>query len=203
MTLDSATGGPVLMKQLDNRRQNPLGHTPQHPDVQMVADSANRGAVALILDRSKDIGMQQCIELHPPGSCHLMVEYQGGGGRQREDKRTHDDRWQHRSSRREIVEHRGNRNAAELDADLFAGFPAGGRGQVRVARAPPATGKGNLTGPSVTLPLGATNQEHAVGIGNEDDRDGGLGTIGKIFFAGIPFREPGEEPGDTAQWECP
>src|ERR1041384_5806605 len=79
------------------------------------------------------------------------------------------------------------------------GPPPGRGGEIGVLFAPAAPRQRQMPGPAVVLPLGAANEEDAVGLGSEDDGHGGARPVRIALETGRPSGEPGGELGNPAQ----
>src|SRR5213075_3498077 len=96
-------------------------------------------------------------ERDPEGVLNLGAEDDRRPDCQREYKRPDDNRWKHRCTGMEIVEHAEALGAREIDAHFLERFADRGRQEVRIGGLAPAAGKCDLDRKSTRL-----NSSHAL-----------------------------------------
>ncbi len=159
------------------------------------------GPVAAVLHRAVGPGSEEGVEGDPPGAGHFGVGAQWDACRERENERPHQDRWEDRGPRGKIIQDADQRRVGQIDRDFLEGLPPRGGDQIGIAGTPATARKGELPRPAVVLPLGAANEEDAIGVRREDDRDGGARAVGLVFGAGRAGGQSGRELWDPAQCE--
>jgi hypothetical protein len=188
-----------LSQELEERREDPLGHPPEHSGLEMVTGALNDGPGMVILHRAVGPGSEEGVEGDPPGAGHFGVGTQWNACREREHERPHQDRRQNRRPGSKIIQDADQWRVGQIDRDLLERLPPRGRDEIGIADTPAAAGKGELPRPAVVLALGAANEKDAIGIRREDDRNGGARAVGLVFGAGRAGGQSGRELWDPAQ----
>jgi len=98
-------------------------------------------------------------ERDPEGVLDFWAEDNRRPRRQREYKRTDDDRWKHRCARMKIVENPQSLGMRKIDAHFFHGFTDRGRQEIGIGGVAPAAGKRNLSRPRVADTHGTMNEQ--------------------------------------------
>ena len=192
-----------LTQQVEEGSKDTLGHAPENAHLETIGGTDGRGAGGSLIHRPVGAGSEEAIEWQPPGVGHLFVEDGGDHRRKGEDERADEDAGEHHSARGEIVEDADDRSGVQIHAHLLPCLPPRGRGKIGIRLAPAAARQRQLTRPAVVFPLGAANEQNAVGVGGEDDGDGGAGPVRIALEARRPRGEPGRELGNPAQWSGP
>ena len=143
----------------------------------------------------------EILERKPCRRSDFRVQVEGRHRGQAEDVRTDGDRREYPGTRHDVLEHAGERAAWQRDTDFFRGFPDGGRDEVLVARLAAAAGKRHVARPGITLAVGATNDEHRVGIGNQHQCHRGPEQAGLIGYDRQSRTEAAREKAIGCQWE--
>ena len=188
-----------LLEQFQEGRQDSFGHPPEHTGLEVVSGALDDSAVPTVLHRAVSPGTEECVEGHPPGAGHFGIRVQWHRARKREHERPHQDWWKDRGPRGKIIQDPDQGGVSQINRHLFERLAPRGRDEVDIANAPATARKGELPRPAVVLALRAANEKDAIGIGGEDDRDGGVRAVGLVFSVGSAGGQSGRELWDPAQ----
>jgi hypothetical protein len=194
---------PESGNQLEERSQNPFGHSPQDTNIEVVAHRSDDGPVAVVFHRRVDPGTKEAVQGNPPCPRNLPIQRQECRSGKGVDERADQNRRKYGGPGSQVVEPAEELRTREIHPDFLERLPAGGGLQIVVAPTPSAARKGEVTRPVIPLPLGPPDQENAVGVGRENGRDCCSRPVGLILDAGRTGGEPGREVRNPAQRECP
>ena len=165
----------------------------------MIPYGPDQSAVAGKLVGAERPRLMKGLERNPPGVRDFRIGQERSALPEGKDERTDQNRRENGRSRRQIIERAQQRCGGEIDSDFFSGFPLCRFVEIAIARTPAAARKRELSGPAIALPLSATNQQQAVGIGCEDDGDSRSGPFRLVNRRGPPLCQTGGKVRDAAQ----
>jgi hypothetical protein len=150
------------------------------------------------------IGVEEMVDCDPTGSRYLNVGGQHWSGWDEKHKGPYGDRREDWGSRDHIVERARQMLHIEMDSDFFLGLPNCCNEKVLIRWVPSATRQGHVAAPGISGALGPTDQENAVGLGADNDRDGGpkqgCVIVGSGLITGQTLAEA-NEPVGQCEWE--
>jgi hypothetical protein len=150
------------------------------------------------------VGVKEMVDRDPAGSSDFCVGGQCRTGWDQKHERPYRDRWKDRGSRDDVIEAPRHMLPFELHPDFFPGLPNRGAEKVFISRLATATGQGHVTPPGISSALGSSDQKYAVGLGADNDCDGGpeqgCVIVGGRVVSGQPLPEA-KEPGGQCEWE--
>lgn len=198
----------LVLKLLEQRRENPLGHSPDDPILQLVRLNLAALPGNLEADRVMRINPQEPIENDPMGGCDLRIRSNRGTRAQDEEVRPDGDRREDRGSGYHIVQRPREVFKAQLDADFLAGLSHCCGQQIRVAVGAPSAGQRDMTRPGIAGSLGPANEEDGIWIGDEKDCHCGPDQGGIIVRAGLEMSHPLAKVSEPAgqcvcDWQAP
>jgi hypothetical protein len=118
-------------------------------------------------------GVKEMIQCHPSGRGNFWIQSKIGAFGAQEDERTHGNGRQHRGAGYYIIKGTRQLGSLEMGPDFLVSLPDGRDEKIGVFRLLSATRQRHVAAPGISGALGPADQEDAVGIGCENECDGG------------------------------
>jgi hypothetical protein len=118
-------------------------------------------------------GTEEIVHRDPVRGSNFGVERERRAGREQKYVRANSDWGEYRCPGNYVVQGAGQMPRIEANAYLLVRLPDRGRQEISIPQFPPAARQRHVPTPGIARPLGPANQEDAVGLGSQHNRDGG------------------------------